>query len=272
MDLPTPSENLLILSKFPAVQILSIHGKGLLVIDGSCLQPQVPVDFHLREYTGSYQTLPYFLPSTTLTRLPTSSGPCSPLSFITQMQGIQGPNNLTALDATFNASNITTFTTLVGLFPQLTELRIRIVFPSEGHMFKDELWDVSRFKKERMAVDGTFGDSLRVGFEPSFFFAALANSPTLPPALERLSLSWTCNDEYMNQLSAYKLPDFARLRDTLLAGCPTLTCLWLDGYYFLFQWRNVPSEGTVKEDTAVNFLHAYGKRQDSEIFWEGEEY
>ncbi|KAJ7451687.1 hypothetical protein FB451DRAFT_1186211 [Mycena latifolia] len=191
LKLPTPSENILILSKFPAVQALSIYGKDILLEDPG-LQPRTPTFPLLREYTGSYKNFPVFLPVSTLTRLTTPS--CNPSNFIMQIQGIKGPNNITTLHATFTSFNSTTFHTLVELFPQLFELQLDIVLPTEDHLFQDHLYsNFHKISKEGMIVDGRFGS-----------------------------------------LSAYKLPDFGQLRDALTTKCPALTWLRLDGYYYFY--------------------------------------
>jgi hypothetical protein len=54
-------------------------------------------------------------------------------------------------------------------------------------------------------------------------------------------------------LSAYKVPDFPQLRDALVARCPGLNWLWLNGIYFRFEWRDPMPDGTVREFTAKNF-------------------
>ncbi|KAJ7451665.1 hypothetical protein FB451DRAFT_1409751 [Mycena latifolia] len=268
MNLPTSSENLFILSKFPAVQVLSIADKGPLSVGpGAPPRAHVSADFpFLRRYTGSYKTLPLFLPVATLTHLTTAS--CNSRDFITQMQAIQRPNSITTLHATFNSFNNTTLNALVSLFPQLIELRFDIVFPTEDDMFQGDFSEFPHLFKKDMLVDSMCGgDDIRVGFKPTKFFKALADSPTLPPTLERLSLSWECDERYTGVPSAYKLPDFGQLRDALAAKCPTLSWLRLDGYYYFYQWRINMPDCTV-EDTADNFLDAYSMREHSENFWD----
>ncbi|KAJ7096095.1 hypothetical protein C8R44DRAFT_989397 [Mycena epipterygia] len=236
MDLPTPAQNLVILSKFPAVRVLELGGKGLLT-DALALRPreQASAVFPLlREYSGPYQPLPLFLPLTTLTHLIIPR--CSPQDFITRVQGIQDPN-ITLFYVEFNKFDNPTFNTIMELLPRLTELLIRIVVPSASCMFKREIFDARKLKDDEV-VDGRLGDSIRAGFKPSTFFLKLADAPILPPSLERLAISWECYEEHFDELSAYKIPDFTQLRDALVARCPGLTWLWLDGFYFMFQWRN----------------------------------
>ncbi|KAJ7127783.1 hypothetical protein C8R44DRAFT_873580 [Mycena epipterygia] len=232
MDLPTPSQNLVVLSRFLA-QASSVF----------------PL---LREYSGPYQPLPLFLPLNTLTHLIIPR--CSPQDFITRIQGIQGPN-ITLFHVEFNTFDNPTFNTIMELLPRLIKLLIRIVVPSTSRMFKREIFDTHKLKDDEV---------------PSTFFLKLADAPILPPSLERLAISWECYEEHFDELSAYKIPDFTQLRDALVARCPGLTWLWLDGFYFMFQWRNPMPDGTVKEKTAKKIMGAYGDRQSGEIFWNWE--
>ncbi|KAJ7280375.1 hypothetical protein C8J57DRAFT_124808 [Mycena rebaudengoi] len=270
MDLPTPSQNLIILSKFPAVRVLKLDGKGLLTTAQTRSQLSVfPV---LKVYSGPYQPLPLFFP-VSLTHL--TINPCAPQDLITRIQCIPGSHcNITAFHAKFNFKfDTTAFNTIIELFPQLTELLIRICFDDSFDMFEREIYDPAKLE-DGVVVSGCFGDSVRTGFKPSTFFLKLADAPILPPGLEQLAISWECHgDELYNDLSAYKLPDFAQLREALVARCPGLKWLWLDGYYFMLLWR-LMLDGTVEEFTAKDCMSGAGIRQGGEIFrnWEPEWY
>ncbi|KAJ7103902.1 hypothetical protein C8R44DRAFT_988062 [Mycena epipterygia] len=266
MDFPTPSQNLLILSKFPAVRILSISGTGPLT-DGTTSQPCADASLHfplLEKYTGSSQSLPLFIHISTLTHLTAPS--CSPRDFLTQIRGVQGPMNITSLLVKFNKSDNEAFKTLVGSFPQLTELKIHIVLGSDDDMFTSQTFDADELEEDMIIDPEDYDDAdpIRIGFKPSIFFQALAYAP-LPPRLERLILSWESksNDDW-HPPSAYKVPNFEQLRDALIARCPGLAWLWLDGYYFLFKWRISTPDGGVEEDTAFDSDEALGFRCASE--------
>jgi hypothetical protein len=80
-----------------------------------------------------------------------------------------------------------------------------------------------------------------------------------PPSLTRVGISWECYEEFYNELSAYIVPDFPKLRDALVARCPELNWLWFDGYYFMFEWRNPMPDGTVKEASEKDFSTCSGR-------------
>ncbi len=47
-------------------------------------------------------------------------------------------------------------------------------------------------------------------------------------------------------------PQFAQVRDVLVAQCPALEALWLDGDSFLFRWQKSSIDGTVREKRAID--------------------
>ncbi|KAJ6632235.1 hypothetical protein B0H10DRAFT_2206623 [Mycena sp. CBHHK59/15] len=201
------SANLTMLSKFPAVQVFSMSGWGILA-DGP--------------------------------------GPCVQSARLdSAVAGIYA-NHITSLDATFDSFDNAALGTLSGFFPRLTELRIRINFEVEDGAFEDD-----------------------VNPQATTFFEALAETPTLPPTLERLALCWAFEyEDPENAPTADELPEFAELRDALVVRCPGLTVLWLDGHEFLFRWRKSSLDGTVDEGTADDAYDAEVMCADFAAFWE----
>ncbi|KAJ7783631.1 hypothetical protein DFH07DRAFT_764109 [Mycena maculata] len=241
LGLPTPSQNLIILSKFPAVHILRLLGKPRGRVHKCLLFPPS-------------SPLALFLPVAALTHITIPR--CSPQDFIACIQDTQSPN-IVSLHMEFTKLDNTAFNTLSELFPRLTELLIRIVVSDMSRWFSCEIYDSSQLKDDEV-VDGQFGDSVRAGSKLSKFFIQLANTPTVPPNLEHLAISWECYEKHFDELSAYKIPDFAQLRDTLVVRCTSLTWLWFDGFYFLYEWCDPMPDGSVKEVTAKTFMSAYG--------------
>ncbi|KAF8181915.1 hypothetical protein K438DRAFT_1174579 [Mycena galopus ATCC 62051] len=241
MDLPTLSENLMLMSRFPA--------------------PVFPL---LEEYSGPYEILPLFLPAATLRRIRTDCD--SPKDLITRIEGVQGAK-ITSLDVEFATIDTTAVNKLVELFPRLTELLIRIVIPDLPTMFDRVVQSPAELENDEV-VDGEAGEHIRAGFTPSAFFQNLAaDTPSLPLALKCLAISWDCYCADPDERSAYKVPDFPRLRDALVVRCPGLTWLWLNGYYFMFEWRGSVSSSTVKEFTARNFVDTKQQRGTEDILW-----
>ncbi|KAJ7677799.1 hypothetical protein DFH06DRAFT_1421964 [Mycena polygramma] len=256
MDLPTPAQNISILTKFPAVRVLRLGGKGLST---AAVSSRLPAVFpHLREYSGPYEALPLFLEADGLKHVATSK--CGPQDLISRIQNIRP--NITSIHAQFNKLDIAAFSTLMALLPQLMELILRIRVSSIDDMFKRETYNFKKLGKD-VLVHGRFGDSLRTGFNPSTFFIALPSMPALPPKLERLAILWECYAlEDVEELCAFKVPDFAMLRDTVRAQCPGLKWLYLHGFYFMLEWRDC--DGKVSERTAKNFMDGY--EQSPEVF------
>ncbi|KAJ6546738.1 hypothetical protein DFH09DRAFT_1506489 [Mycena vulgaris] len=212
-----------LLSKFPAVQTLTMDWGGAdPTVHISGLLPA------LTEYTGPCSTLRLFLPRGTLTHLATTR--CLPADFLTQLEGIGLPHNIPSLDLNFADFDRAALDKLCRFFPRLTDLQITIFFGGE---------------------DGAFSDDANP--EPTTFCHALATSPALPPTLKNIAISWYYEGEdYYENVPPVDESDFARLRDALVARCPTLTSLWFDGHEFLFRWRK-GLDGTVNEATAANF-------------------
>ncbi|KAJ7445014.1 hypothetical protein B0H11DRAFT_2203518 [Mycena galericulata] len=208
-SLSTMSHTLSIVSKFPAVQIFRLtavkDGPGVRV-DASKLLPD------LKEYTATSETLPIFLAHSTLERLTVL--PCQPQKFTRQVPGPQV--YITCLHATFMDFDTATFRLICVLFPRLTELKIFMICV----IYEDQL-------------EGG------INSKPHTLFSELAETPALPSSLVRLAISWyfgyNVSDE--EELEVQKVHDFDAVRDALVAQCPALTRLWLDGHEFLFYWR-----------------------------------
>ncbi|KAJ7135763.1 hypothetical protein C8R44DRAFT_976568 [Mycena epipterygia] len=241
----TMSYNLAILSKFPGVRVFSVDGWSLRD-DASGPRVQTPQILPvLAEYTGPYRALHIFLPRVTLTRL-TISG-CDIDDLITELKAIRPLDDITSLNVTFyDSMDHVTLNAMCGFFPRLAELYIHISFHlSEENNFEDDM-----------------------NPEPAWFFNMVAESVTFPPTLERLAMSWVYRSDYIMEFErANPLPRFAYLRDALVARCPALTSLWLDGYNFLFRWRKFATK--VIENTADNIYNTEIMRNDSDSvdFW-----
>jgi hypothetical protein len=135
LNLSTMSYNLAILSKFPAVQSLSISSWGEIQ-DGPGV-PMEPSDVLpvLWQYTGSCETIGLFALRSTLTHL--SIQYCPTHDFTTRLHDIQGPSCVASLDVTFDNLDMATLGTLCAVFPSLTELRIDITCEIEEDDFVD---------------------------------------------------------------------------------------------------------------------------------------
>ncbi|KAJ7505952.1 hypothetical protein B0H11DRAFT_1976796 [Mycena galericulata] len=240
VDTSQISHHLSLLTKFPAVQVLSLqpldpnqHGGPLPEIQFSELFPV------LREYTGTSETVPLFLPLRTLERVAVDTR-CNSERFATRLRGVGSPTNVSSLNAKFYGFAHDKLDTICTVFPALVELSI----------------DIWLFGPEQVSVPS----------KATSFFRMLTEKPTLPATLERLAICWDLrghNAEPPNR----ELPALPALRDALLAGCPNLQCFWLDGHDFMFQWRRWPG-GRVVERTATNSDDTEVLRKDFDAFWE----
>ncbi|KAJ7701609.1 hypothetical protein B0H14DRAFT_3527604 [Mycena olivaceomarginata] len=240
-------QNLAIMSRFPAVRILKVWGKELDT--SGIVQAALP---HLEQYHGPYRALSSFLAANTLKRIQTKC--FDPKHLLNRIPGIQG-HKITAFHVEFRRFDNATFNKIVELLPNLTELLLTLI-PETDSLFESEIPEATQQPDDHI-VEG-LGHCLRSGFVVSNFFLELADSPFLPPCLERLAISWECYDEFSEALctkrSTYKLPDFRKLRDALVARCPGLTWLWLCGIYYLFEWRDPNPYGAVKEYIETNLV------------------
>ncbi|KAJ6527038.1 hypothetical protein B0H19DRAFT_1243334 [Mycena capillaripes] len=224
MNFSIMSHNLEIMSKFPNVRVLSIGGWG--EVDA---WPKDSGPFPLlSEYDGTHKLLPFFFSRATLTRITVSDA--TPDLVIRQLQGLCTPLNITALNGNFEGFDNEAFDTLISLLPRLVELRIRITLELEDGELEDNINSIA-----------------------TSFFDALADTPGLPLTLEHLALAWKFEYEYLETepIVDDDQSDLLQLRDALLARCPALKSIWLDGHDFLFQWRKL-SVGTCVETSVDN--------------------
>ncbi|KAF8143898.1 hypothetical protein K438DRAFT_595782 [Mycena galopus ATCC 62051] len=239
MDIPYPSENWDVMSKFPAVRVFKLLEKAP-DLGSTQVSPVFP---RLSEYSGPPQALPVFRLARGLTRLDITR--CNPGALIPR---IQSTNNITSLCVDFRNIDTPTFDKFVGLLPKLTELLIRVNVSNTSSMFEGKTADRGALADGAFIVDGNGkavprpGQKIRFGFKPATFFQNLPTAPSLPRALERLAISWESDmgDEYQG-LSAYTVPDFSLLQKALRTRCPRLTALCLDAFYFVSEWRDPPS-------------------------------
>ncbi|KAJ7135791.1 hypothetical protein C8R44DRAFT_976583, partial [Mycena epipterygia] len=242
--------DLAVLSQFPGVWAFSIDGRTLRE-DGPLPRLQAPQTLPvLAEYSGPYHALQLLLPRATLTHLTIST--CHIDDLIKELKGIHTLDNITSLDATFyDSMDHVTLNALCGFFPRLAELHIRISF----HLLEEDNFEYD------------------ISPKPVRFFKMVAESAALPPTLERLAMSWVYRSDYFLEVEMVNpLPRFAYLRDTLVARCPALTSLWLDGYNFLFRWRKFATK--VIENSARNIYDTEALRNDSDSadFWKSNEW
>ncbi|KAJ6479625.1 hypothetical protein C8R45DRAFT_1155666 [Mycena sanguinolenta] len=256
----TLSQNLTFLSRFPGVRILRLWGDGhgldldAVDVEAGTLFP------HLAEYYGPCQPLPLFLASTNLRRMQIDCSP--PEEFLSRIQGL----NLTSLHATLTKLDNAVFNKIVEFLPHLAELLLIIDVGDLSTLFRREIYGGKLPKDE--VVDGWSGDCVRSGFTVSTFFLKLSSVPFLPPGLERLAIHWKINkDQFYDEYSAYKLPNFPYIRDVFRTKCPALTWLSLDGIFFMLEWQ-LMSDGTVDEYIGKNFHDGGGLRQSRAIFWD----
>ncbi|KAJ6486704.1 hypothetical protein C8R45DRAFT_1074548 [Mycena sanguinolenta] len=177
----------------------------------------------LKKYTGVHQNLRIFGQRDTLTHITLVSNPTF-ADFITELHGITTLPNIAFFAGVFITSDQVAFDkaeigTLFTLFPNLTELQLTLL-PSEPH--------------ELLAQ------------RTKLFLKMLPSSP-LPSSLHSLSFRWDLagyksgGPETDFKPHAADMLDFPALRAELVAKCPALACIFLDGYHFLFLWRKTSS-------------------------------
>ncbi|KAJ7776915.1 hypothetical protein DFH07DRAFT_951535 [Mycena maculata] len=101
------------------------------------------------------------------------------------------------------------------------------------------------------------------------FCDTLAVAPDLPPGLQHLALCWDwvrgLHDPIVDEEPfTGEKPDFTKLRDVLVARCPSLTGLWQDGDV-LFRWRQ-SQDGSQAYATLIDD-EAKEERKNFAAFW-----
>ncbi|KAJ7132650.1 hypothetical protein C8R46DRAFT_1140473 [Mycena filopes] len=232
LDFTAMSRRLAVLAKFPNVQTLTLVGVGHL--------SEAPQDTGLlpalREYTGPPESLVVFLARPTLTRLTIPF--CPPDALMQRLSDAPRVLNITSLDVEFGGLDTEQLDALFARLPHLKDLRLHIVVEvADG------------------ADDNSFATT---------FLSALPTTRALPPSLEHLTVSWQFEiDDYENAPQADEPPELPELRDALVARCSALKSLWLDGHYFLFQWRDGGVESFAEDED-----DAEEARKGFAAFWE----
>ncbi|KAJ7444990.1 hypothetical protein B0H11DRAFT_2088094 [Mycena galericulata] len=218
-----PEETIAVCVKFPALRILASDYRFVLRNMTPAQTSEIfPV---LERYTGSYLNLHIFAHRTTLTHITLDSWfPFS--NVLTELQGMVSLPNITSLTARFtsaapsaaseNSFGEAEIDALLTLFPRLTVLELTLMPDAEE--------------------DGRFAP------QATSFLRMLPANALLPNTLKSLSLEWYFPFEYGSTDSDPVAPDpgdiphFTALLPELLARCPELTAVYLDGYHFLFVW------------------------------------
>ncbi|KAJ7124012.1 hypothetical protein C8R43DRAFT_40226 [Mycena crocata] len=205
-------------------------GVKVFVVRGWSIGPDAVVQCTafpmLTDYTGPRLSLPMFATQATLTRLTVWACPSEIL--ISQLREIQISNNITALDVAFTDFDRTIPRALCAFFPRLTELR--------------------------------FGVALNEIMKESFF-QALADPRDLPTTL--IALRWEFRPEYEQPTLPDTAIDFEQLREGLVARCPALAVLYMDGHQFAYRWHKTV-DGRVEQRIASN---AEDAKEMREIYW-----
>ncbi|KAJ6559563.1 hypothetical protein B0H19DRAFT_1260272 [Mycena capillaripes] len=244
---------LTILTKFPGVRVFSNNYTGALrnltPVQESSIFPI------LEEYNGDYENLHIFVQRQTLTHITTNVS--SSTKFLTELRGVAALPNITSLTVAFDTSSENLFgqaevDALFTLFPRLTKLELTL--------------------RPDVEDDGGFTP------QPTAFFKMLAATALLPATLQSLSVDWWFPYESGSTDSAKgtdpappdhaNIPDFTGLREAFFAKCAALTLVFLDGYHFLFWWRKIEWDGTVREATAYNYddaAHLHNQKNDLEF-------
>ncbi|KAJ7448684.1 hypothetical protein B0H11DRAFT_2080306 [Mycena galericulata] len=223
-------DTLAMCAKFPALRVLVSDYRPVLRNMTPAQTTEIfPV---LERYTGSYLNLHIFAHRTTLTHITLDSG--FPFrNVLTELQGVVSLPNITSLTARFTSAAPSMASedyfgedeldALFTLFPRLTVLELTLMPDAEE--------------------DGGFAS------QPSTFLRMLPANAHLPNTLKSLSLEWDFPFEYGSTDSAKgndpaapdpaNIPHFTALLPELVARCPGLTDVYLDGYHFLFVWWEV---------------------------------
>ncbi|KAF7349613.1 hypothetical protein MSAN_01687000 [Mycena sanguinolenta] len=234
-DLPlNVNDTVTILNKFPNLrEFTSDYRTVLRNLTPAQAASIFPV---LQKYSGAYENLHIFVQRATLSHITLDAG-FDFQRLATELQGITTLPNITSFTAQFTTSARNTFSkteinTLFTLLPGLTELDLKLIPDPER--------------------DGSFTP------EPTSFLKMLVSNDLLPSTLQSLSLEWdlfqydTDSTEANDPIAPdpADVPELATLRAGLMAKCPALTYIFLNGFHFLFLWWKTSS--SVWEATAHN--------------------
>ncbi|KAJ7198948.1 hypothetical protein GGX14DRAFT_401574 [Mycena pura] len=208
---PTPAD-ITFMQKLPGVTKLNValNGNDSLRSPLATLPADVlPV---LAEFIGPIRALSLFLARDTLTRIETDDED-SLDDFVIELQRLPAPlTNLIHLTATF--SSFCTATALEAIFASLPQLE---------------------------DVEITFADyeSDLLHPAPAGILSKLPSIPGISPHLQLVSLIWKCSDSVKPHTvhSIESDCDFPAVGAALVAQCPDLEVLWLDGRDFIFCWH-----------------------------------
>ncbi|KAF7359067.1 L-aminoadipate-semialdehyde dehydrogenase [Mycena sanguinolenta] len=208
-----------IFNKFPNLRSFKFYGRVLRNLSPAQESSLFPV---LQEYTGDYQNLHIFGKRATLTHIALVHGFLFP-DLLFELQGITILPNITFLAVPFLTSVQAVFAkaeieTLITLFPNLTDLQLTLM-PTEnnGHGLTRQM---------------------------TSFLEMLSSH--LPSTLHSLSLRWDFSeydssdpeiDDVLAPPPPNDIPDFAVVQAWLMAKCPALTYILIDGCHFLFLQR-----------------------------------
>ncbi|KAK7022555.1 hypothetical protein R3P38DRAFT_2961313 [Favolaschia claudopus] len=209
----------IILAKFPAVRSFCVKYNGLL----QEFTPETAAGIFpvLREYAGERENLHLFLQRPTLSQIMLIPFGFSRSfeAFMSEFKHAKDMPNMRSIKATFEVEDfgVVEFARIFTLFPCLTELYLYLTPDDVGY-------------------DGSFCP------EPLSLINALASQVSLPKTLQTFSLRWDFNyldgrevpDPAKNPASDTK--DFCAVRKSILACCPDLCYLYLDGYHFSYLW------------------------------------
>ncbi|KAJ6469112.1 hypothetical protein DFH09DRAFT_1479371 [Mycena vulgaris] len=214
-------DTLTIFTKFPTLRVFSIDYRGVLRNLTPGQESSIfPV---LQKYTGAYENLHIFIQRPSLTHV-TLDQSYPFRNLLAELQGVNVLPNITSLTASFTTSSADVFgrteiDALLALCPGLIELQLSLLPDAEE--------------------DGAFTPQAT---------SLLPMLPTtaLPHTLQSLSLTWGFPFQYGSTDSTQgndpappsptSIPDFAHLRGELVAKCPALRYIFLDGYHFLGLW------------------------------------
>ncbi|KAJ7842818.1 hypothetical protein B0H14DRAFT_1022468 [Mycena olivaceomarginata] len=239
--------NLRILAKFPATEVLTLCNDSSLPADGSGERGEPPIPLSdvlasLGEYRGPYGLLDMFLPIPSLRRLVL---PCiKPDEHLPKLQSINTPNRITSLDVRFSDFSHGDLRAICGLFPHLTDLRIKVIIPH----WREYEYEYYVNEQSSWEVYGLFDD--------------LADNLPFPASISRLAIHWEYED---NKTHVEDGPlEVHALKDALVSKYPSFKAIWVDGSPgFLYYWR-LGQAGVLYHEDEIGLQN----EDDEDEYWE----